>query len=74
MSPQEIIVVAVAAALAVLAVLAWVGRGRRGSFEPRSSRDRVFRCGQCQYVYTDDEDVDHSRCPQCGELNGFVEF
>ena len=74
LAPDKIIWLAVVGSLALLAGLAWLGRNRRGYFEPHASRDRVFRCGQCQYVYTDDEDVNHSRCPQCGELNGHVEF
>ena len=47
---------------------------RRRRFEPRPSQDRIFRCGQCNSVYTDDPDVDRSRCPQCGKLNEAIEF
>jgi DNA-directed RNA polymerase subunit RPC12/RpoP len=40
----------------------------------RPSDDRVFRCVKCAYVYTDDPDVDRSRCQQCGTLNEAIKF
>ena len=43
-------------------------------FGPRPSDDRVFRCVKCAYVYTDDPDVDRSRCQQCGTLNEAIKF
>jgi len=39
-----------------------------------ASGDRVFRCGKCGYVYTDDPDVDRSRCPQCRCINDAMSF
>lgn len=47
---------------------------RRRRFEPHHSNDHIFRCKQCNYVYTDDPDVDRSRCSQCGKLNEAIEF
>jgi len=47
---------------------------RRRRFEPRPSEDRIFRCRRCGYVYTDDPDVERSRCSQCGRLNDAIEF
>ncbi len=47
---------------------------RRRSFEPSSKVDRIFRCGHCGYVYTDDPDVDRSRCSQCGRMNEPITF
>ncbi len=47
---------------------------RRRRFEPTPSADRVFRCRRCGYVYTDDPDVDRSRCSQCGQMNEAIEF
>jgi len=47
---------------------------RRRRFEPGPSEDRVFRCRRCGYVYTDDPDVDRSRCSQCGQMNDAIEF
>ena len=47
---------------------------RRRRFEPHPSQDRIFRCRTCGSVYTDDPDVDRSRCPQCSKLNEAIEF
>ena len=47
---------------------------RRRRFEPTPSEDRIFRCARCGYVYTDDPDVDRSRCSQCGLMNDAIEF
>ena len=47
---------------------------RRRRFEPAPSEDRIFRCGRCGYVYTDDPDVDRSRCSQCGAMNEAIKF
>jgi protein-arginine kinase activator protein McsA len=47
-------------------------RGRR--FRPSKSEDRIFRCDKCGLVYTDDSDVDRSRCSQCGKLNEAIKF
>ena len=47
---------------------------RRARFPPPRQEDHVFRCERCGFVYTDDPDVDHSRCSQCGKLNAAIEF
>jgi len=47
---------------------------RRRSFEPAPSKDRIFRCRKCSYVYTDDPDVVRSRCSQCGQINDAMQF
>ncbi len=47
-------------------------RGRR--FKPGATEDKIFRCQRCGYVYTDDPDVDRSRCAQCGKMNDPIEF
>jgi predicted Zn-ribbon and HTH transcriptional regulator len=47
---------------------------RQQRFKPTPSNDRIFRCGRCGYVYTDDPDVDRSRCSQCGQMNEPIEF
>jgi DNA-directed RNA polymerase subunit RPC12/RpoP len=47
---------------------------RRRRFEPSQSEDHIFRCGRCGYVYTDDPDVDRSRCAQCGQMNKAIEY
>jgi hypothetical protein len=60
--------------LGALAVLAVYVELRRRRFEPAPSEDRIFRCSRCNYVYTDDSDVDRSRCAQCGQMNDYIEF
>jgi hypothetical protein len=47
---------------------------RRKRFEPTPSEDNIFRCENCAFVYTDDADVDRSRCPQCGKVNEVFNF
>ena len=60
--------------LGVLGMLVVFSELRRRRFEPHPSQDRIFRCKDCGSVYTDDPDVDRSRCPQCGKLNEAIEF
>jgi rubrerythrin len=60
--------------LAGLSALALYSDMRRKRFEPASSEDRIFRCEECSYVYTDDPDVDRSRCPQCETYNESFRF
>jgi rubrerythrin len=42
---------------------------QRRSFNPPRAPDRIFRCDNCSWVYTDDPQVDRSRCPGCGRTN-----
>lgn len=63
----------------LLMLVALVGLWLRNAFRRRRflsgpAEDRVFRCTQCGCVYTDDPDVDMSRCPQCGLLNEMFDF
>jgi predicted Zn-ribbon and HTH transcriptional regulator len=74
MSPEALIFAYVASLLAALAVLVVYTEMRRRRFQPTPSEDRIFRCQKCGYVYTDDPDVDRSRCSQCGKLNEAMEF
>ncbi len=53
---------------------AWYADRQRRHFEPEPTDDSVFRCEKCGYVYTDDHDVDRSRCPQCGTGNQAFQF
>jgi len=57
-----------------LALLAVYTQRRQRRFGPRPSDDRIFRCDRCGFVYTDDPDVDRSRCQQCGTLNEAIRF
>lgn len=74
MPPDTLIFVYVALLLAALAVLTIYTEARRRRFQPTRSEDRIFRCLKCGYVYTDDPDVDRSRCSQCGRMNEAIEF
>lgn len=73
-TPDTLIFVYVAVLLAGLSALAIYSELRRRRFEPTPSEDRIFRCEKCGLVYTDDADVDRSRCPQCGRLNESFKF
>jgi len=61
-------------ALGALCVVGFFSELRRRSFGPAHPEDRVFRCRKCGFVYTDDADVDRSRCTQCGKLNEPIEY
>ncbi len=74
MSADWLIVIYVALALGALCALGIYSEMRRRRFWPTHTEDRIFRCDNCGYVYTDDPDVDRSRCAQCGKLNEPIEF
>ncbi len=74
MSVANLILTYVVGLLAALTGVAVYTEMRRRRFEPRPSADRIFRCGRCGYVYTDDGDVDRSRCSQCGQTNEAIKF
>ncbi len=74
MTPDKLIFLYVVTLLAALAVIAIYYEFRRKRFEPTPSEDKVFRCEKCAFVYTDDADVDRSRCPQCGTINNVFRF
>ena len=74
MSVPNLIFTYVVALLALLAAVGIYSELQRRRFEPAPSEDRIFRCRRCGYVYTDDTDVDRSRCSQCGLMNDAIEF
>jgi predicted Zn-ribbon and HTH transcriptional regulator len=74
MSIPDLILTYVVALLGLLATVAIYAELRRRRFEPAPSQDRIFRCQDCGYVYTDDPDVDRSRCSQCGQMNEPIKF
>ena len=74
MTPDLILLSYVVLLLAAISVLAIYTEQRQRRFGPTPSDDRVFRCVKCGYVYTDDPDVDRSRCQQCGTLNEAITF
>lgn len=74
MSIPDLILAYVVLLLAGLAGVGVYSELRRRRFEPHPSQDRIFRCRRCGYVYTDDPDVDRSRCSQCGQSNDAIVF
>ena len=74
MSIGNLILTYVVVLLSALIFAAVYSELRRRRFEPEPSEDRIFRCGKCGYVYTDDPNVDRSRCSQCGQMNDPFEF
>ena len=74
MSTPNLILAYVVVLLVCLAAAAIYSEYRRRRFEPTASEDRIFRCKKCGHLYTDDPDVERSRCSQCGRLNEAIEF
>ena len=74
MSEPNLILTYLVILLAGLVGAAIYSEFRRRRFDPTPSEDRIFRCADCGYVYTDDADVDRSRCSQCGRLNEPMQF
>lgn len=74
MSPDKILLSYVVILLGGLGVMMVYSELRRRRFRPEKSEDHVFRCEKCGFLYTDDADVDRSRCSQCGQLNDAIEF
>jgi hypothetical protein len=74
MPVDALILAYVVSFLAALSGLAVYSELRSRRFGPTSTEDRIFRCEKCGLVYTDDVDVDRSRCSQCGSLNDAIEF
>jgi ribosomal protein L37E len=74
MSVEKLIAGYVVSLLAGLAILAIYSEIRSRRFGPARKQDRIFRCERCGSIYTDDADVDRSRCSQCGMLNEPFEF
>ncbi len=69
MSPELWISLFLFGLLGAVGGLAWVHGYRVRKIQSPPTQDRVFRCGKCNTVYTDDPAVDRSRCPQCGITN-----
>ena len=74
MTPSQLILAYVIGMLGALAGVVIYSEFRQRHFNPTPSNDRIFRCSKCGYVYTDDPDVDRSRCSQCGQSNEAIEF
>ena len=74
MSPSELSFSFLLILLAGWAMVALYTRRAESDFTVESSGDQVFRCEECDYVYTDDHDVERSLCPECGRMNNSVQF
>ena len=74
MSIHDLILTYVVVTMATLVAAAVYAELRRRRFAPTESEDRIFRCLRCGYVYTDDPDVERSRCSQCGQMNEPFQF
>jgi hypothetical protein len=74
MTIPQLILTYLIALLAALAGVVIYSEMRQRRFRPTESSDRVFRCWKCGFVYTDDPDVDRSRCSQCGQVNEAIQF
>ncbi len=74
MNLEDVIFLGVSLALLFLTVISIYTEKVRKRFEPTPSKDKIFRCRKCAFVYTDDPDVDRSRCPHCGTGNESVKF
>jgi len=74
MSTQALILTYVVMLLLGVGGLGIYSDFRRRRFRPAHLEDRIFRCEKCGHVYTDDPDVERSRCAQCGRLNEAIVF
>jgi rubrerythrin len=74
MSPDKMFFAYVVLCLTGMTVFGLYHEYRRRRFTPTPSQDHVFRCSNCAYVYTDDNDVARSRCPNCSTLNDEIQF
>ena len=74
MTINELLAGYVAGLLVTLSCIGIYYERRQKRFGPTPSADHIFRCEKCAFVYTDDADVDRSRCPQCGALNQAIRF
>ncbi len=71
---SELLFSYVAVLLMGLTVVGLYFEFRRRHFGPLRSDDNVFRCEECGYVYTDDPNVERSRCPHCSAMNAKFNF
>ncbi len=74
MSFARLILMYVLLLLGALAAVVIYTEFRQRRFKHTHANDRIFRCSKCGSVYTDDPDVDRSRCSQCGQMNDPIQF
>ena len=74
MSVSHLLVLYVALTLGALCTVGIFSEMRRRRFGPTHTEGPIFRCKKCGSVYTDDPDVDRSRCAHCGKMNEPIVF
>jgi len=74
MSVWNLLILYVVLTLGAICALVIYSELRRRRFGPTHSEDTIFRCKNCGSVYTDDPDVDRSRCAHCGKMNEPIVF
>jgi hypothetical protein len=74
MSVWNLLILYVVLTLGAICALVIYSELRRRRFGPTHSEDTIFRCKHCGLVYTDDPDVDRSRCAHCGKMNEPIVF
>jgi rubrerythrin len=74
MTPEDHITLYLLLLLAGLLALVVHWEFRRRRFRATAAPDRIFRCEKCGYTYTDDPDVDLSKCPHCNAMNEPFQF
>jgi len=74
MQPETLLTILILSLLTGLGFLALMDEFRKRRIQASASSDHIFRCDQCSMIYTDDIDVERSRCPQCGRTNDIFAF
>ena len=74
MSIPTLIVIYVALLLGALCGWGFIPKCAAAASARRTRKTGFFAAQNCGYVYTDDADVDRSRCSQCGKLNEPIVF
>lgn len=74
MQPETLLTILILSLLAGLGFLALLDEFRKRRIQASASPDHIFRCDRCSMIYTDDVDVERSRCPQCGRTNDIFAF
>ena len=74
MPPETFLALLVIGLLAALGGLVVLDELRERRIRSSARPDHIFRCERCGLIYTDDPEVERSRCPQCGLTNGVFRF
>ena len=54
----------------IVVFVLWIWLERRSGFANfKTSRENVWQCSVCSYVYVDGKGEDFSRCPRCNSIN-----